>query len=309
MFLIQFRTVQNFNHTLSAILRGKWMLDPQWAAAHLPLVLNMLDGKPVSFVDRSGGEEFEMPFGINPNTMERVSLYVGGMPSPNVPPGTVGVLPINGPITKYDGSCGEPGMITRNNWLNDLMRRDNISSIIQLIDTPGGEVRANTTYLPTLQKRNKPVLAFIDNMCASMGMWFSSASDEVYTADALADIGSIGAYCTIADFSGYYEKMGVKLHSIYAPQSTEKNKPYNDVISGLPEGEAAYKEDLKMHVDAFINFVGKQRGDKAVANADMWNKGKLGNANWAMKAGLIDGVMDFEKVVSKAAWLGKRNKI
>lgn len=288
------------------------MIDRMWVDAHMPVILGLLEGKPVSFIDRSGNEEFEKPFGINPSTMERVPLFVYDpfsgtyKPSANVPPGTVGVIAINGPITKYDGTCGEPGMITRNTWLNDLMRRDNIGSIIQLIDTPGGEVRANTTYLPTLQKRNKPVLAFIDNMCASMGMWYSSASDEVYTSDALADIGSIGAYCTIADFSGYYEQMGIKLHQIYAPQSTEKNKPYRDVLNGLPEGQASYEEDLRMHVDAFINFIGKHRGEKAIANADMWNKGKLGNANWAMKAGLIDGIKSFEQVVSKAAWLAKR---
>ena len=42
-----------FNHTLSAVLRGKWLLDKAWADSQIPAVILMLKGHPVSFIERS----------------------------------------------------------------------------------------------------------------------------------------------------------------------------------------------------------------------------------------------------------------
>ena len=38
-----------FNHTLSAILRGHWLIDKQWADAQLPMVIQLIEGKPFDF--------------------------------------------------------------------------------------------------------------------------------------------------------------------------------------------------------------------------------------------------------------------
>jgi ClpP class serine protease len=65
---------------------------------------------------------------------------------------------------------------------------------------------------------------------------------------------------------------------------------------------------LKKHVDAFISFVKNSRGDVASANEKEWNSGKMFYAGDAVKIGLADGVKSFDQVVSKAAWLAKRNK-
>ena len=47
-----------FNHTISAILRGRWMLDKQWALEHLPMVMLLLQGGNVNFVDLCPGSYF-----------------------------------------------------------------------------------------------------------------------------------------------------------------------------------------------------------------------------------------------------------
>ena len=305
-----------FNHTISAILRGRWMLDRQWALEHLPMVMLMLqggnitiDGKKDTAVVRSGYEG-EGPFIIDPNTMQRQSMYVymsgmGYVPNPNIVPNSVGVIPITGPCTKYNGDCGEPGMIQRNNWLMDMMNRTNVGSIIQLLDTPGGEARAASGYVSTLQKSSKPILSYADGMVASLGVWFSSASDEFYLSNEMDQVGSVGSYCTLFDFTGYLEKEGIKLLEIYAPQSTDKNGDYRAALAG---DTSAIEADLKMHVDAFINHVSNTRGDKAAANKTAWQSGKMFYAKDSQKVGLSDGVKPFDQVVSKAAWLGKRNK-
>lgn len=299
-----------FNHTLSAILRGRWLIDKQWANDHLPLVLLMLKGQPVSFVDRTGNEGVELPFIIDPATMQRQPMYAyvpdkGYVPNPNLAPNSVGVIPMSGPMTKYNGDCGEPGMIQRTTWLMDMQRRNNVSAIIQMLDTPGGESRAASTYVSVLNRSNKPVLSYVDGMCASLGMWFASSSDEVYLSNELDEMGSIGSFCTLVDFRGYLEKEGIKLIEIYAPQSTDKNKDWRDAING---DTSLIEADLKKHVDAFISFVKNSRGDVASANEKEWNSGKMFYAGDAVKIGLADGVKSFDQVVSKAAWLAKRNK-
>jgi ClpP class serine protease len=195
-------------------------------------------------------------------------------------------------------------MIQRTNWLMDMMQRTNVGSIIQLLDTPGGESRAASGYVSVLQRRNKPVLSYGDGMVASLGVHFSSASDEFYLSNEMDQVGSIGSYCTLLDFSGYLEKEGVKMLEIYAPQSTDKNGDYRAALAG---DTSAIEADLKLHVDQFIKHVSTSR-PKSAANVNAWNTGKMFYANESKKIGLSDGVMAFDKVVSKAAWLGKRNK-
>lgn len=293
----------SFNHTLSAILRGRWLINKDWAIAHLPAVLSMLKGNPVSFIDRTGNQVVEQPFAIDPKTMQRYEWRNGT--NPNIPENSVGILPISGPITKYNGDCGEPGSIARNSWLNQMQNRTNIGSVVLLLDTPGGEARAATTIVPTITNSKKPILSYIDGMNASLGMWLSSGTDEVYLSSKLDEMGSIGSYTIVADYSGYFEKEGIKLHEIYAPQSIDKNKDYRDAIKG---DYAAAEKDLQILTDAFIGFVKTQRGDKAAANIKEWSTGKMFYADEAVNLGLADGIRTFDQVVSKAAWLAKRNK-
>ena len=98
---------------------------------------------------------------------------------------------------------------------------------------------------------------------------------------------------------------GMKMHEIYAPQSTEKNKGYRDAISGNYEAVLA---DLEVTADTFINAVEMNRGGRATDSKSDWSTGKLYYAKDAQRAGLIDGIKNFEQVVSKAAWLAKRKK-
>lgn len=285
------------------------MIEHTWAEAHLPLIVSMLQGNPVSFVEREGSEIMELPFAVDPSTMTRYELYVrtysGLRQNPNVPENVVGILPISGPITKYDGGCGEPGAIQKASWLMEMQKRSAVNSIVLLHDTPGGEARAANHLVNPILKSNKPVLSYVDGMSASLGMYPISASDEVYLSSNDDQVGSVGSYLHLPDFTGYFEKEGIKFHEIYAPQSVDKNKDYRDALKG---NYTAIEEDLKRHVNSFISFVKDHRGDKAASSVKEWSTGKMFYADDAVKLGLADGVRSFAQVVSKAAWLSKRKK-
>lgn len=293
---------------ISEILTGYWCINRQWADAHLPLVIALLKGSNVvSFVDRTGDEGIEQPFAIDPKTMLRYNLYLYRAPNPNIPPGSVGIIPFTGPLTYYNGDCGEPGMIQRLNWLMDLQRRDNIVAIVQLVDTPGGISTAATHYIAQMAKIDKPILTYVDHCCASLGMWFAAQSDEVYVSNDLAEMGSIGTYCMLIDAKGALEAEGYKVIEVYAPQSTDKNKWYRDVLAG---DDTLIKQDLAIHVDAFIGHVSKSnnttRSPRAKGNVKEWGSGKMFYGPDAVKFGLADGIRNFQQVVSKASWLAKR---
>ena len=186
-----------------------------------------------------------------------------------------------------------------------MQSRANIGSVVLLLDTPGGEARAASILAPTITNYKKPILSFIDGLNASLGMWLSSGTDEVYLSSKTDELGSIGTYVTIPDFSGWFEKQGIKLHEIYAPQSGDKNKDYRDAIKG---NYTAIEKDLETLTDEFIGFVKNQRGEKATANIKEWNTGKMFYAAEAVNLGLADGIRSFDQVISKAAWLSQRNK-
>lgn len=293
----------SFNHTLSAVLRGRWLIDRQWAVAHLPAVLSMLNGNPVSFVDRTGNQGVEQPFVLDPKTMQRYEWRNGN--NPNIPENSVGIIPISGPVTKYNGDCGEPGAIQRNSWLIQMQNRTNIGSVVLLMDTPGGEASAAYTLSPTITNFKKPILSFVDGFSASLGMWLISGSDEIYLSNKMDEVGSIGSYLMFADFTGYFEKEGIKIHEVYAPQSTDKNKNFRDALKG---DYSLFEKDLEVLVNDFIAFVKTNRGDKAAASMKEWNTGKMFLADDAIKLGLADGIRTFDQVVSKAAWLAQRKK-
>lgn len=297
-----------FNHTISAILRSVWMIEKRWAESQLPLVLSLLNGQKVSFVDRTGDEEMELPFAVDPKTMQRHELYVGTFyglkPNPNIPEGSVAILPVTGPITKYNGVCGEPGNIQRAAWLADMERRQNVVAVVQLLDTPGGDTRAINSFVSSATRMKKPLLSYVDGMAASLGIWHTSYSDEVYLSNKMDEMGSVGSYAMLYDYRGYFEKEGLKLHEIYAPQSTDKNKPYRDALSG---DYSAIEEELRAHVDTFISSVKSQR-PKAAETVKEWGTGKMFTAEDAVKIGLADGIRSFDQVVSKAAWNAKMKR-
>ncbi len=116
-------------------------------------------------------------------------------------------------------------------------------------------------------------------------------------------LGSVGSYCTLFDFSGYLELNGIKMIEIYAPQSKDKNKDYRDALKG---DTSLIEDDLKIHVDHFISFVKESRGPKAAASVKEWGTGKMFYAKEAVSLGLADGIISFDQVVAKAAWLAKR---
>lgn len=193
-------------------------------------------------------------------------------------------------------------MIDYAELITDLGKNSNVAGIIISIDSPGGQVNGTATLADAIKLVSaiKPVVAVVeDGMAASAAMWIASAANEIYATQKTDRFGSIGVYCTIADYyKQYKELMKLDVQDIYAPESIDKNKDYNDAIAGDP---SAMKEQLSVLAQQFIGTIQTNRAGKI--KGDSWATGKMFYATDAAKIGLIDGIKSMTDVVKRISTL------
>lgn len=300
------------NKTLSAILRGGWLLDKQWAESQLPLVLNALMGKgdfskvssEFSALRDDEDAAKHAPQLVAATKVGDVYKVFYRTDLSQLPDGSIAMLTIAGPIMKYGDWCSL-GSLDYAAMLNKLGNASNIKGVILDMDSPGGQAMGTATVADAITnvRKKKPVVAVInDGFAASAAMWIASAADEIYTTQPTDEVGSVGVYTTIADWISYYrDEHNLRVLEIYAPQSTDKNKDYRDALAGNEDG---IKAELKQLADQFISTVAKNRG--ARLTSDEWKTGKMFNSKEAIRIGLIDGMKSFDQIVRRMDTLIKQ---
>ena len=149
-----------------------------------------------------------------------------------------------------------------------------------------------------IAKRNKPVLAFIDDFAASAAYGIAAGCDIITANNELARIGSIGVYLSIVDYSEQMKKEGINLIEVYAPQSTDKNADVRGAIEGKPEALEALRKTAGKFCESFIASVENSRGDKLKEDRRTWGTGKVFFAEEALQMGLIDSIDSFENFLN-----------
>ena len=94
------------------------------------------------------------------------------------------------------------------------------------------------------------------------------------------------------DFAPFLEKYGVKVHELYAPESTEKNKAWRDLKEG---NDKTILQNLSEYNARFVSSVKAYRPD---AKEEVF-KGNTYNAKKAKSLGLIDEIMTLNEVISQ----------
>lgn len=281
--------------TASAILRGRWLIDRSWTEANLPLILQLAEGRRVEL----GGDQKDERAAATqiPNRMGAAAYQVNYFSDlSRLPEGSIAVLDIVGPVTKYGDLCSY-GSVDHTQTIGRLAAHPNIAGIILNIDSPGGQVDG-TSMLATAVKaagQRKPVIALVDDgIAASAAMWIASAAGELYVSQKTDMVGSIGVYSTIADWYAYAQSQGLPVKDVYAPQSTDKNGSYRAAIQG---NEEPLKKELAVIAEEFIQTIRTNRG--ARLTSEEWTSGGMFYAPQAKKMGLIDGIKSFDQVIGR----------
>ena len=209
----------------------------------------------------------------------------------------VSVLTVDGPITRNGGGCSY-GSIDHRDMMMRAANHPLCRGHVFIINTPGGSSWAKNDYEQAIQyarSLGQPVIAFVDGLCASAGMYLASLCDERYYMHPKNEIGCIGvmaAFYTEAD--GSTNKFTNETYQeLYDPESFDKNKAYRDIANNDDD-----KELIKVLAELGVEF----RADvkKACPKAtDEHLHGKLFYTE-DVTGILVDGQSTFMEVVQRA---------
>ena len=115
-------------------------------------------------------------------------------------------------------------------------------------------------------------------------------------ADISAEFGSIGVMTQLADYAGYYEQRGIKLHNIYSTLSEHKNAPFEAALKG--DYKSIKEEELDPLARQFQSSVKAHRPGLDLKTEGLLS-GRMFMYDEAQRVGLIDGIGTLDDAVSE----------
>lgn len=286
---------------LRQVIGGLWLMDQKTAEAYMPAVAQLITGQKVTaFHDEDEDEQEKQPYCVTVDDPE--TQITSEFKNHRVPEGSIAVIPVEGPLMKAD-YCGEPGMATMARWIKNAESNPNIIGTILLVDSPGGTVDGTEELARVISETEKPIVSFIDGMMASAAYWLGSSTDHIFSSVNTNLIGSIGTQIRLMDWTGYYEKYGIKEHTIRADKSKNKNRPVEEAKHG--NYKPLKTELLNPMNEVFLNSVLKNREGKLKATEGAPLDGTVYLTDDAIDQGLIDAKGTFRDAVEKVQELSQ----
>ena len=208
------------------------------------------------------------------------------------------------PVLRFEGIIGTGGGIGKGKInaenlepnIKKAFSESNPSAVAIIINSPGGSpVQSSLIYQRVrylADKKDVPIMVFIEDVAASGGYWLSCIGDEIF-ADKSSIVGSIGVISASFGFTEAINKLGVE-RRVY---TTGKSKGSLDPFK--PEK----KEDVQMLKNimndtqkAFVDLVSKRRGNKLSDDNTIFT-GAFWSGEEAKKLGLIDEIGEIRTVL------------
>ena len=300
-------------HLINAILRAPWLIDREWVNNRGAVIFSILNGGRVNDYSYNDDDNRE-PVAFDPAKHKNKSYVINmknitagrwtSLSDPEIPEGSTAVIPIRTEIMKYNAACGGArGTLSIEQDIKAADQNPNISGMVLVIDSPGGEVTHTDILANTIANSKTPVVAFVEGMAASAAYWLASAADIIIASSEMDRVGSIGTMVYFADMTPYWEAQGVKFHEFYATKSTEKNKEFQEIQDGKYDN---YRINVLDRLnERFHDFVKSNRpnlDEKVLKGASYF-------AVDGMKLGLVDEIGSFDYAVSVAGNMQSKNNI
>jgi protease-4 len=286
---------------VSAILKGKWYIDPDFALAQGPVVAGLLNNQTALFPITSDTEDLPFIAASKP-TAEDGKIYGVRYSWRNgfdmAPVGSVAVIDINGPLMKEDQDCGPDGTATIGRIIKQADNHPNILAIVLNVDSPGGTVDGTEALAAIVKSTGKPVVTFVDGLMASAALWIGTSAREVIASTDTDEVGSVGVILNFADMRPAYEKQGVVFHTVVASTSPDKQKTYNDLRAG--KYDEIIKEQLDVLDEKFMAAVRENRPQVE----DRHLTGKVFFARDVMGV-FVDSIGTIETAILRAAYMAE----
>lgn len=286
-------SVKNNNIQLALdIMRGQWLIHN--VEAMFPFAEAFLNGNVVN-IDAVVAE---------PRLYNDDNDCEDSVSSPNSAKKKVFIVPLHGTMTKY-GSCVSYGSVDLAKEIVEKISDDEVIGLILDIDSPGGAVNSIMPLVEAIsefKKSGKPVIAHCDQ-CASAALWVASQCDSIYLDNEMSQIGSLGAYVSIIDNTTSED--GARVITIYADESSDKNKSVRDALDGKFE---TMKKELSVLVEKFRAAVIAGRPSLNTESAGVMT-GAMFYPKDALAVGFADGVATLKDCVDNIFVRAELNKI
>lgn len=290
------------NKIASEILRGEWFFQPEAIKAYAPIAYNFIYGNNKQLrIDDARPEAIFTAYSSNGQ-----SIRADENGNIDIPKGSIAVVDCIGLLVKYGDWCTY-GALDIVNALKFADAHPNIIGTVLNVDGPGGSVAAIGPFVEFGKIKTKPIVAICD-CAASAHLYAMLAVSDYIMADnnISAMIGSIGVVVTWMDNTKYLESIGIKEHVIYADESEDKGKYYEEAMKG--NYEIVKKDMLSPSAVQFQNFVKEKRPNLKVDHPGLMT-GKTFGADESIKIGLIDAIGsmdDAKQMVSMLAEIKRK---
>lgn len=206
----------------------------------------------------------------------------------------VAVLNLDGPVFRLRSKFGGFSSNEATEVVRELAARDDVHTIFNIIDSPGGQVAGSFQLSDALfeARRKKRIVTHVRNLAASAGFLLAAQSDEI-TIDEAGLIGCMGVFMVLEDVSGLAEAEGIK--PILVSTGGVKGEP----VDGLPVREEVIAEFQGL-VDTwgqlFVEHVARGRGISEEQSRE-WMTGQCFPSKLGIEMGMADGVSTVDKVM------------
>lgn len=203
------------------------------------------------------------------------------------------VVPIHHAMTKYE-TCESYGSVDIAEKMLSFLDDESVAGFVLDFDSGGGAANSVPPLVDAVRRiraAGKPVIAHCD-ACFSAAYWVASQCDAVFLDNDQSSVGSIGAFSQFLD-DRENKQTGYKVVTVYAPQSTEKNRAYREALDGMPD---RMQEELAELVTLFQDSVKSGRPRLKADAPGVLSGGKFGPAK-AVENGLADGRMSLSECV------------
>ncbi len=174
--------------------------------------------------------------------------------------------------------------------LQKLFKDREIKAILLKVECPGGASGTGETIFNEIQALKqeypKPVIALVENVCASAGYWISCSADHILSPST-AIIGSIGAYFPyLFQVKGLIENYHIQYKSIKAGAYKTTGDPFVDMT---PAEQAHLQRVIDDSYAQFTKSVAQAR-KLSLSKISEWADGKIFTGAQAKEMGLIDEI-------------------
>ncbi len=215
--------------------------------------------------------------------------------------GNVAVVEINGPIdrrTRYSRYSGEPlvtGQDAIRLALSQVLENPAVRAVLLSISSPGGVVAGTKELADFIAEKSalKPLAAYVNGLAASGAYWLAASTGRVL-APATAQVGSIGVIMQVADYSGFYQRMGVGIEHIVSGR-----------YKAAGRGERALTDEERTYFQERLATIhGIFREDVAghmhiIAPPELWAEAQVLPAVQARPLGLVSALVRDEEAAIK----------